>query len=200
MNNLAPRYITFDELRDSLPPEPLVVGFDVDDTVLFSSPGFFFGMHNTDAPGAKNRYGDNPAKNPQFWRDLNQFHDRYSMKKLSGEKLLRMHAERGDSIVFITKRWGFDDDAEVLKKRLDAMCSVHSISLFFTNQKCKTPRMRESGIDMYYGDSDSDIEAAMAVTTKNVRPVRVQRSTTSIEKQEYNPGFLGEEVLVDSAD
>jgi hypothetical protein len=36
-------YITLAELAKSLPPEPITVVFDVDDTVLFTSPGFQWG-------------------------------------------------------------------------------------------------------------------------------------------------------------
>src|SRR5215472_15102767 len=39
----AIRSITLEELARSLPKEPINVVFDVDDTVLFSSPGFQWG-------------------------------------------------------------------------------------------------------------------------------------------------------------
>jgi len=193
------RFITVETLRDSLSSRPIVAGFDVDDTVIFSSPGFFFAMNNTEAPGGKNRYGSKPLENPQFWRDLNQFHDRYSLKKLSGEKLIRMHTMRGDRIVFITKRYCYDDDAEVLKKRMDAMFSVNA-KIYCTNEQTKTPVMAEVGVDIYYGDADSDIKDAQAVTSKHVRAIRVQRSLLSTNPRDkgYQPGTLGEEVLTAS--
>src|SRR5262249_44318975 len=39
----AARTITLEELSRSLPKEPINVVFDVDDTVLFTSPGFQWG-------------------------------------------------------------------------------------------------------------------------------------------------------------
>lgn len=193
------RYVTVDTIRQSLPSVPIIAGFDIDDTVIFSSPGFYFGANNTDGPGGKSRYGDDYLRNPQFWRDLNQFHDRYSMKKKSGDELVRMHAARGDSIVFITKRFCYDDDADVLRKRLNTMFNVQS-KVFCTDEQTKTPVIAATGVDVYYGDSDTDIEYAGAVTTKHVRPIRVLRSpfSTYSRKTGYNPGMLGEEVLVDS--
>ena len=55
---------------------PMAVGFDVDDTVLFSSPCFFYGQQKY-SPG-KNDY----LKNPAFWADINANCDiNYSLPK-----------------------------------------------------------------------------------------------------------------------
>lgn len=195
---LGKNYVTVETIRLSLPAASIVAGFDIDDTVLFSSPGFSFGAHNSEGPGGKSRYGDDYLHNPQFWKDLNQNHDKYSMKKQSGDALVQMHKGRGDAIVFITKRFCYDDDAEVLKKRLDAMFNVQS-RVFCTNDQSKTPFIAETGVDIYYGDSDSDMEYAAAVRKKPVRAIRVERSRLSTNKGGYNPGKYGEEVLADSA-
>ena len=191
------KYVTVETIRQSLPPAPIVAGFDIDDTVVFSSPGFYFGRHNTDGPGGKSRYGDDFLKSPQFWKDLNQYHDRYSMKKKSGDDLIQMHKGRGDTIVFITKRPCYDDDAEVLKKWLNGMFNVRS-KVYCTNEQTKTPVMTETGVDVYYGDSDSDIEYAAAVKVKRVRAIRVERSRLSTNEAGDNPGKFGEEVLAGS--
>jgi acid phosphatase (class B) len=189
-----PKYVTVETIRQSLPPAPIIAGFDIDDTVVFSTPGFYFGEHNTEGPGGKNRYGGDYLRSPQFWKDLNQNHDRYSMKKKSGDALLQMHKGRGDTIVFITKRFCYDDDAEVLTKRLGSMFNVKS-KVYCTNEQTKTPAMTETGIDIYYGDADSDMEYAAAVKAKKVRAVRVERSPLSTGVSAYNPGKFGEEVL-----
>jgi len=202
---LEAKYVTVETIRQSLPSVPIIVGFDIDDTVVFSSPGFYFGAKNTDGKDGKSRYGegDDYLKNPQFWRDLNQFHDRYSMKKKAGEDLIRMHKGRGDYIVFITKRYCYDDDADVLTKRMNSMFGLES-KVFCTNEQPKTPKMIETGVDVYYGDSDSDIKEAQTVSPKHVRAIRVQRSPLSTnprkagDKVLYNPGSFAEEVLVDS--
>ncbi|MDK7153645.1 HAD family acid phosphatase, partial [Klebsiella pneumoniae] len=44
---------------------PMAVGFDIDDTVLFSSPGFWRGQ-KTFSPGSEDY-----LKNPQFWEKMN---------------------------------------------------------------------------------------------------------------------------------
>lgn len=191
------KYVTVEIIRQSLPSTPIVAGFDIDDTVVFSSPGFYFGEHNSEGPGGKNRYGDDYLNNPQFWKDLNQNHDRYSMKKKSGDDLLQMHKGRGDTIIFITKRNCYDDDADVIKKRLTGMFNVKS-KVYCTDDQSKTPFIAKSGVDIYYGDSDSDIEYAAAVKEKPVRAIRVERSRLSTNKTGYNPGKYGEEVLADS--
>jgi acid phosphatase (class B) len=191
------KYVTVETIRQSLPVSPIVAGFDIDDTVVFSSPGFYFGEHNNEGPGGKNRYGDDYLHNPQFWKDINQKHDIYSMKKVSGDELVQMHKGRGDAIVFITKRFCYDDDSGVIKKRLNAMFNVQS-KVYCTNDQSKTPFITDTGVDIYYGDSDSDIEYAVAVKKKAVRAIRVERSGLSTNKTGYNPGKYGEEVLAHS--
>ncbi len=119
------------------------------------------------------------------------------MKKKSGDDLVQMHKSRGDAIVFITKRICYDDDAQVIKKRLDAMFNVLS-KVCCTEDRSKTPFIEKTGVDVYYGDSDSDIGYAAAVTKKHVRAIRVERSPLSTNKTGYNPGKYGEEVLADS--
>lgn len=193
----APHYVTLETIRQSLPATPIIVGFDIDDTVLFSSPGYAFGAQNSEAPGGKNRYGDDYLKSPQFWKDLNQQHDRYSMKKQAGDALLQMHQGRADRILFITRRTCYDDDAEVLKKRLNGLFKVQA-PVYCTNEQSKTPVMTETGVDIYYGDSDSDIEYAASVKAKKVRAIRVERSRLSTNATSYHPGKFGEEVLAGS--
>ena len=47
---------TVEEIAASLPEKPVSVGFDVDDTVLFSSPGFYYAFSNTDGPNGTNAW------------------------------------------------------------------------------------------------------------------------------------------------
>ncbi|SQC20852.1 acid phosphatase/phosphotransferase [Klebsiella pneumoniae] len=54
---------------------PMAVGFDIDDTVLFSSPGFWRGQ-KTFSPGSEDY-----LKNPQFWEKMNNGWDEFSMPK-----------------------------------------------------------------------------------------------------------------------
>jgi acid phosphatase (class B) len=196
--SLKGKLVTVEAIRKSLPAAPIVAGFDIDDTVVFSSPGFYLGGNNTDGPGGKNRYGDNFIQNPQFWKDMNQYHDRYSMKKKSGDDLVQMHKKRGDTIVFITKRTCYDNDAAVIQGRLQGMFNVQS-KVYCTDEQSKTPLIASTGVYIYYGDSDTDITYTQAVQkSPPVRPVRVERSRLSTNHTDYNPGKYGEEVLAGS--
>ncbi len=76
---------------------PMAVGFDIDDTVLFSSPGFWRGQKPS--PGSEDY-----LKNPQFWEKMNNGWDEFSMPKEVARQLIAMHVKRGDSIWFVTGR------------------------------------------------------------------------------------------------
>lgn len=78
--------------------QPMAVGFDIDDTVLFSSPGFWRGQ-KTYSPGS-----DDYLKNPEFWEKMNNGWDEFSMPKEVARQLIAMHVKRGDSIYFVTGR------------------------------------------------------------------------------------------------
>ncbi|TGU72554.1 hypothetical protein E4633_09630 [Geomonas terrae] len=191
------RYVTLDGLEKSLPTTPIVAGFDIDDTVLFSTPAYSYGANNGEGPGGTNRYGADYLANPQFRKDLNQYLDKFSMKKKAGEELIAMHKRRGDTIVFITKRNCYDDDAEVIQKRMNKLFALTS-QVFCTNEQSKTPYLEKTGARIYYGDADTDIEYSMQVKGDKVRPIRVERSRMSTNKGEYHPGKYGEEILADS--
>lgn len=190
-------YVTLDALAKSLPSSPIVAGFDIDDTVLFSTPAYNYGATNGEGPNGTNRYGADYLASPQFRKDLNQYLDKFSMKKKAGEELIRMHQSRGDTIVFITKRICYDDDAEVIQKRVNRLFAV-SARVFCTNEQSKTPYLEKTGARIYYGDADTDIEYSMQVKGGKVRPIRVERSGMSTNKWGYHPGKYGEEILADS--
>lgn len=77
---------------------PMAVGFDIDDTVLFSSPGFWRGkkMYSPDSEAY--------LKNPEFWEKMNNGWDEFSIPKEVARALIAMHVKRGDSIYFVTGR------------------------------------------------------------------------------------------------
>ncbi len=54
----------------------MAVGFDIDDTVLFSSPGFWRGK--TFSPESEDY-----LKNPVFWEKMNNGWDEFSIPKRS---------------------------------------------------------------------------------------------------------------------
>ncbi|UWX56799.1 hypothetical protein NY406_05950 [Chlorobaculum sp. MV4-Y] len=67
-------YVTADKIRETLPPAPIVAGFDIDDTVLFSSSSFYYGVNNHDGPNGRNKYltGGSLWHSSVFWNDMNR--------------------------------------------------------------------------------------------------------------------------------
>lgn len=76
----------------------MAVGFDIDDTVLFSSPGFWRGK-KTFSPESEDY-----LKNPVFWEKMNNGWDEFSIPKEVARQLIDMHVRRGDAIFFVTGR------------------------------------------------------------------------------------------------
>jgi acid phosphatase class B len=89
------RVITLFQLEQSLPPHPINVVFDVDDTALFTSAGFQWGTRTYGADivsaGVSVREEDLPTaeakrKYREFWWKMNNELDQYSVKKwIAGE-------------------------------------------------------------------------------------------------------------------
>jgi acid phosphatase (class B) len=196
--SVAPgRWISLTELEKSLPPAPIVVGFDIDDTLVFSSPSFNAVLNASDAQGS-NPYGaDRRAviANPKTWEDIHAVHDAYVLPKEIGRKLLALHQKRGDRIILITAR--VNVKGELLEQRLRQMFKVDFAGpIVFTGMKPKTDFIKSNGVQVYYGDSDSDIEYAQAA---GIRPVRVVRAGNAIPYDRVpTNGEFGEDVIIDS--
>ncbi|MBN1928037.1 MAG: acid phosphatase AphA [Chlorobiaceae bacterium] len=189
-------YVTVDKIRETLPPPPIVAGFDIDDTVLFSSPGFYYGVNNHDGPDGRNRYpaGDSLWHSTAFWNDMNGQFDKFSIPKASGNALIQMHKQRGDAIVFITAR--DSSKVNIVPQILRQCFDLKQAEVIFTCNQSKTPSMTAKQVKVYYGDSDTDITAAQSA---KARPIRVLRSPLSTNRTSYKEvGKLGEEVLRDS--
>lgn len=187
------RWVTLEEIAKSLKNlPPMNVGFDVDDTVLFSTPGYYYGEQKY-SPGS-NAY----LQIEEFWYELNNGLDQFSLPKECARKLIDLHKKRGDTIFFITARTPTQTETvtELLAKTFD----IENLNkVIFTgaqkgfNRKIKP--IRENNIQIYYGDSDSDIEAAQAVGIRGIRIMRVRYST---KRPFPKNGSLGEEVLINS--
>ena len=189
-------YVTVDQIKATLPPAPVVAGFDIDDTVLFSSPGFYYGQFNHDGPRGTNRYGkpDKVWTSKMFWNDMNGKFDKFSIPKASAQDVILMHRQRGDTIVFITAR--NISKANIMQRILAQTFCLQSPTVIFTNGNPKDSYIKNLKVKIYYGDSDSDITAA---DNANARPIRVLRSPLSTNKTSYSQvGQMGEEVLKDS--
>jgi len=196
--SVAPgRWIGLEELARSLPPAPAVVGFDIDDTLIFPSPGFNVLLNGRDASGAPLYGADLRAvvANPKAWEDMHALHDAYSLPKAVGHRLLALHKQRGDRIHLITARVGIR--GELLEQRVRRMFDVELAGpVIFTALKSKTADIRRLGIQVYYGDSDSDIEYAQAAGARGIRVVRAANAIP-YDKVPTN-GKFGEDVIADS--
>lgn len=191
------RWISLETLDRSLPPAPAAVGFDIDDTLMFTSPGFNMVLYGKDASGV-NPYGANQravVANPKAWEDLHTVHDAYALPKDIGKRLLDLHKRRGDKIYLITARVGIK--GELLEQRVRQLFGVELAGpLVFTAMKPKAEYMKRLGIQVYYGDSDADIESAQAA---GVRGVRVVRANNAIPYDALpTNGKFGEDVIIDS--
>ncbi len=79
-------WVSVAQIENSLAGRPpMAVGFDIDDTVLFSSPGFWRGK-KTFSPESEDY-----LKNPVFWEKMNNGWDEFSIPKEVARQLIDMH-------------------------------------------------------------------------------------------------------------
>ena len=189
-------WISVDQLKKELEGKaPINVSFDIDDTVLFSSPCFYHGQQKY-SPG-KHDY----LKNQDFWNEVNAGCDQYSIPKQIAVDLINMHQARGDQIYFITGRTAGDKDGvtPVLQKAFNIK-DMHSVEFMGGRERTtkynKTPGIIEHKVSIHYGDSDDDILAAKEAGIRGIRLMRAANST-------YQPmptlGGYDEEVLINSS-
>lgn len=174
--------------------EPFAVGFDVDDTVLFSSPGFWRGQRMY-SPG-----GQEYLKNPAFWEKMNNGWDEFSIPKEAARELISMHVKRGDTIYFITGR--SPTKTETVSKTLQDIFHIPAATMnpvIFAGDKAgqntKSQWVHSKQIKIFYGDSDNDIAAAR---DNGIRAIRVLRASNSTYRPTPAAGSFGEEVIVNS--
>lgn len=156
------------------------VGFDVDDTLLFSSPAF-----NIANKSEYSEYSD------EWWAIVNKNDEGNSIVKKVAEKILNEHKQKGDEIFAITSRDGTGGD--VLRNFLNKRFGIKKENAYFSDRKAEL--IKKLNISIYYGDSDSDITAAQEAGAKGIR---ILRSSKSSYKGKYHPGEFGEEIIPDS--
>ena len=160
----------------------LRVGFDIDDTTLYSERAFVV------APKTES------GKTEYSW--INTHDNEYSLLIDPVITLINYFRAHGHEVFFITARPGPNGDsvAVFLSKNLNFDVKVDS-NLFFSPKEyldgfkytTKHRKMVELDLDIYYGDSDTDIVAAIKA---DVHPVRVVRSNASIK--EYSGNYFGD--------
>lgn len=193
-------YVTAETIIKSLPQSPINVGFDIDDTILFSSPCFYklskdFAKANNIQFQSEDALWHQIKDNKDFWNKMATC-DNYSLPKNSVIELLRLHQRRGDNIFFITARIAPDSKyADFLNNYLTEIIGNSNNLNPVIYAEDKIPPIKNNNITLYYGDSDSDIEDA---TKAGAKPIRVLRATNSTWKGSYNLGKYQEDIFSNS--
>ncbi len=156
----------------------LKVGFDIDDTLLFSTPAFRVGFNS-----------DVKKFSPEFWKIVNSSDSENSKIKNSTKNILLDHRNQGDIIYAITSRHPFG--TAPVKKFINKTFGIPEENIYFEIEG-KSSRMKMLDLDIFYGDSDSDISDSIEA---GVKPYRILRARESSYKKKYNPGKYGEEII-----
>lgn len=190
--------ITIEQLARVLPAHPVRVGFDVDDTLIFSAPAFNELEPKYDAAVIRPKdYASLTAEQKkqyhEFWNKLNEELDDRSIPRTIGKRLLELHTRRGDDIYIISKRQGTVPPTDTDTKRYEKMFGMQfKHKVIQTQLKDKAPFIAHAKLDYYYGDSDSDITSAVGA---KATPIRVKRGKNSYAKDVPHNGQLDEIVL-----
>ena len=212
---IAPlQFVTFEGTK--------AVAFDVDDTLMFTSPAFARGFATGGLP---------KPDDILFWTHTNGCDagcaettitlDNGSIKVLPANapstpkakalELIFYHKVLGHKIYAITARPNINGDP--LRDYLETQLGIARENIFFEpeinqpgNVAGKTDRIESLNLDVFYGDSDSDITDTMkaflnkGVHSKIVHAVRFLRSPKSSNREaeklnKYHPGYFGEPIL-----
>ncbi len=154
----------------------MAVGFDIDDTLLFSSPGFYRG---------KQEFSPNDEsylKNPAFWEKMNNGWDAFSMPKEVGKALIAMHLKRGDHIYFVTGRSATKTEtvSQTLQQTMNIPADQLNPVIFAGDQpgqNTKVQWLKDKQMKLFYGDADGDIKAAQEVGIRGIRLLRAANSS-----------------------
>jgi acid phosphatase (class B) len=194
------------------------VGFDIDDTLLFSTPTFARGFATGGLP---------KPDDVVFWTATNGCDggcsevqltlpdgttrtlpaNAASTVKAQALELVDYHRSLGQEVYAITARPDINGDP--LRAYLEAELGIDRDHVFFEpdidqpgNPAGKTDRIASLALGVFYGDADSDITDARKA---NVRAVRFQRSPRSSNRKDgrlnkYHPGYYGEPIVASSYD
>ncbi|MFC3023759.1 acid phosphatase AphA [Vibrio zhugei] len=171
---------------------PMAVGFDIDDTTLFSSPVFYRGQQEFSPNGYSY------LTNQKFWDKANCGWDKFSMPKHIAQQLIAMHQKRGDDIYFITGRTGSKCHfTTTYIQKTFHITHMHDVIFAGSSHDVytKTPYIKKHHIKIYYGDADGDIISARNAGAEGIR---VMRAANSSYKPVPKNGIYGERVLKNS--
>ena len=157
------------------------MGFDVDDTVIFSRDLFL------SLPDDKS--------DPVDYGWINSHDKDFSLFITPTVELINYFHTNGHNVFFITARPGTNGNilAEFLSGELKFSVKVNKNLFFSPKETIKGKRfttkhrlMKRLKLDLYYGDADTDMIAALKA---GVHPVRVVRNETSVV--EYGSNYFG---------
>lgn len=162
----------------------LRVGFDIDDTILFSRDNFLKAPHMSEDPD-----------NVDFgW--VNRHDSLYSVIIKPIAELITFYQSQGHEIYFITARPGMNGEyvGRHLTRELGFPVEMGK-NLFFSAKKkdpvsghrftTKHETISLLGLHIFYGDSDTDMVAASVAGVRAVRVVRDQRSVLAYSKNYF---------------
>ncbi|MBP7652406.1 hypothetical protein KA977_03220 [Candidatus Dependentiae bacterium] len=166
----------------------LRVGFDVDDTLLFSTPAF---------DNAKIKY---QWDTDEFWREVNSLDSKVSIVKKKVMEIIKFHKSQNCEIFVITARPGIGGDN--LKKFISEKFGIPEENTYF-EPASKIERIKKLKLDIFYGDSDTDISDAEKGGAEGIRIQRSEKSSykdSSGNLAKYNPGKFKEKIIENSAE
>ena len=165
-------------------PGQLKVGFDIDDTVLFSRDNFLKAPHKS----------DDPDHVDFAW--INTHDSLYSVTIQPIAELIHFLRAGGHEVYFITARPGIKGEAvgRYLSSELGFPVVLNE-NLFFSAKKkdpvtgnrftTKHEIISQLGLHIFYGDSDTDMIAASVAGVRGVRVVRDARSVAAYSKNYF---------------
>jgi acid phosphatase class B len=200
-----------------------VVAFDIDDTLAFTTPTFTRAFATGGTPD---------PHDTTFWTQTNgcdngcpaqtltlpdgttkQLPENVaSTAKQRALDMIALHKSHGHRIYAVTARPDINGDP--LRDYIERELGIAKEDVFFEpdidqpgNPAGKTDRLKSLDIDVFYGDSDSDITDtnkafldASGHPTKRVQAVRFFRSPNSSNRKagklnKYHPGYYGEPII-----
>lgn len=160
----------------------LKVGFDIDDTVLYSEPAFVIAKK--------------AGKGEIDYAWINTHDRQYSTPISPTIKLIKYFHANGHEVYFITARSADKGRylSEFLTEIVDFAVTLDK-TLFFSPKEIingfkyttKHKIMKKLNLDLYYGDSDQDMIAAIKADVFPVRIVRYEESLLA-----YSSNYFGD--------
>lgn len=170
----------------------LKVGFDIDDTILFTRDNFL------DAPSLS----DDPDHLDYGW--INRHDSVYSKLVKPVADLVWFYRAHGHEVYFITARPGPNGEAvgRFLSRELGFPVVVDKNLFFSPKEKdpisgkrftSKHHLISKLGLHIFFGDSDTDMIAASIAGVRAVRVVRDQRSVEAYSRNYFGDTKSGAE-------